>query len=191
MGVEGIGDYAEKLIKYKAKRLVGRAGFVRSDQEDLEQELRLDLLRRLSSFDPSKATLHTFADRVVRHKIASIIEARKAGVRDYRRQQWSLNDPLKTPDGKPAERGDMLAEDAGRLRASDANRPAAERVDLEHDVRALLAGLPPELRGLCRRLMKGTPTEVERETGTARGTLYESFETLRRRFEKGRLKEYL
>lgn len=192
MGVEDLGEYAEGLIKHKAKRLVGQAGFVRSDQEDIEQELRLDLWRRLPKFDPRKATLSTFVDRVVKHKIASIVEARQASCRDCRRCRRSLNDPLEDEAGdSPAERGDMLAEDAGRLRASDANRPAAERVDLEHDVRALLAGLPPELRGLCRRLMKGTPTEVERETGTARGTLYESFETLRRRFEKARLKEYL
>ena len=183
--------YAENLIKYKARRLVGRAGFVRSDQEDIEQELRLDLLRRLSNFDPNKATLNTFADRVVEHKIASIIEARKAGLRDYRRQRCSLNDPLKTPDGKPAERGDMLDQDATLLRTGGANRPADERIDLRDDIRTVLAGLPPELRRLCRRLMKRTPTEVERETGTARGTQYESFETLRRRFEKARLKEYL
>jgi len=39
--------------------------------------------------------------------------------------------------------------------------------------------------------MKRTPTEVARRTGLPRGTLYESIEALRRRFEKARLKEYL
>jgi len=184
--------YAEKLIRIKARRLIGRAGFVRSDQEDIEQELRFDLLRRCPKFDPKRAKFSTFVDRVVRHKIASIIEARQASCRDCRRCRSSLNDPLKAKEGEdPAERGDMLDQDATRLRTGGANRPADECIDLRDDIRTVLAGLPPELRGLCRRLMKGTPTEVERETGTARGTLYESIQKLRRRFEKEHLKEYL
>jgi len=183
--------YAEKLIRIKARQLVGKAGITRTDCEDLAQEMRLDLWRRLPKFDPKRAKFSTFADRVVKHKVASIIEARKAGLRDYRRQRCSLNDPLKTPDGKPAERGDMLDQDATLLRTGGTNRPADERINLRDDIRTVLAGLPPELRGLCCRLMKGTPTEVQGETGIPRGTLYEPFETLRRRFEKARLKEYL
>ena len=191
MGVEGIGDYAENLIRFKARKLARTAASPEVDWEDFAQDMRLDLWRRLSKFDPGKATLNTFIARVVEHKIASIIEARKAGLRDYRRQRCSPNDPLKTPDGKPAERGDMLDQNATLLRTGGANRPAGERIDLRDDIRTVLAGLPPELRGLCCRLMKGTPTEVQGETGIPRGTLYEPFETLRRRFEKARLKEYL
>ena len=192
MGVEGIGEYGERFIKHKAKRLIGRAGFVRSDQEDLEQELRLDLWHRLSRFDPDKAPRGMFTTCVVKHRIASIIESRKAPCRDYRRCQCSLNDPLESESGDvSAERGDMLDPDATRLPTGGANRPAEERVDLRQDIRTVLAGLPPELRGLCHRLMKRTPTEVERETGIPRGTLYESIEVLRRRFEKANLREYL
>jgi RNA polymerase sigma-70 factor (ECF subfamily) len=192
MGVEDLGEYAERLIKHKAKRLIGRAGFVRSDQADIEQELRLDLLRRLPKFDPSKASLGTFDDRVVRHKIASLVASRKAPCRDHRRCRCSLNDPLEDKGGAgPAERGDMVDEDAGHLRTGGNSRPPEELVDLRRDIRTVLAGLPPGLRRLCRRLMKETPTEVERETGTARGTLYEAIQKIRRRFEKARLREYL
>lgn len=191
MGVEGIGGYAEKMIRIKARQLIGKAGFTRTDCEDLAQEMRLDLWRRLAKFDAKKARLSTFVCRVVEHKVASIIEARKAKLRDYRRQQCSLNDSPKIADSKPADRGDMLDQDATLLRTGGANRPADERIDLSDDIRTVLAGLPPELRGLCRRLMERTPTAVERETGIPRGTLYESIEVLRRRFEKARLKEYL
>jgi len=183
--------YAEKLIRVKARRLVGQAGFVRSDQEDIEQQLRLDLLRRLPKFDPARAPYEAFVTHVVKHCVASIIAARKAPLRDYRRQRCSLNDPLKTPDGKPAERGDVLDQDATRLRTGGANRLADEQINLRDDVRTVLAGLPPDLRSLCRRLMKRTPTEAAQETGVPRGTLYEAMEVLRRRFEKARLREYL
>jgi len=50
---EGIDEYAVQLIKYKARQLVGRVGFTESDRDDLEQELMLDLLRRLPKYNVS------------------------------------------------------------------------------------------------------------------------------------------
>jgi len=192
MGVECIGDYAEKVIRIKAKQLIGRAGFTEADYEDLAQDLRQDLWRRLPRFDPARAPYEAFVTQVVAHCIATILEARKAALRDYRRTPCSLNDPLDSASGDhPAERGDTFSEDAGRLRTGGAQRPAEEHVDLRHDVQAVLAGLPPELHCLCRQLMKRTPTEVEHETGTSRGTVYESIQKIRRRFEQAKLKAYL
>ena len=146
----------------------------------------------LSKFDPAQAKFETFVARVVEHKVATIVEARQASCRDYRRCRCSLNDPLKAEEGKrPVERGDVLDQDAAHPRTGGANRPHEEHVNLRQDIRTILAGLPPEWRRLCRRLMKETPSEVERKTGTARGTLYESIQKVRRRFEKDRLREYL
>jgi len=62
---QGIDDYAVQLIKYKARQLVGRVGFTESDREDLEQEMVLDLLRRLPKFDPKRAGRNTFIARIV------------------------------------------------------------------------------------------------------------------------------
>ena len=190
MAVEGIGDYAERLIKHKAKRLVGRAGFVRSDQEDIEQELRFDLLCRRPKFDPSRGKFSTFVDRVVKHKIASIIAARKAHLRDYRREGCSLNEQVPDTQGKTVERGDTLNRESDR-RMQGPVHSHESRVDLALDTKEAIAALPPDLRELCHHLKRQNPTEVSEETGIPRGTLYESFETLRRRFEKARLKEYL
>ncbi len=58
--------YAEQVIKAKAKQLVGRYGFTESDREDIEQELRLRILRRLQDYDPergSKEALHRLPHR--------------------------------------------------------------------------------------------------------------------------------
>ena len=70
---EGIDEYAVQLIRYKARQLVGRVGFTESDRDDLEQELMLDLLRRLPKYNPDRAQRNTFIARVVEHKIATII----------------------------------------------------------------------------------------------------------------------
>lgn len=60
MGVENeyefLGEYAAKLIRKKARQLVGRYGFAELDIKDLEQELAIDLHLRLLKFDPVKAS---------------------------------------------------------------------------------------------------------------------------------------
>ena len=89
---DGIDPYAAGLIRFKARQLVGQAGFTASDREDIEQELILDLLRRLPKYNPKRAQLNTFIARVVEHRVATLIEAQKAGIRDYRRCRCSLND---------------------------------------------------------------------------------------------------
>ncbi|MEZ4600614.1 MAG: sigma-70 family RNA polymerase sigma factor, partial [Syntrophotaleaceae bacterium] len=105
---EGIDEYAVQIIKYKARQLVGRVGFTESDREDLEQEMLMDLLQRLPKYNADRAQRNTFIARVVEHKIATIIEARKAGLRDYRLCNCSLNDRLEDEEGGSVERMETI-----------------------------------------------------------------------------------
>jgi len=152
--------------------------------------MTFDLWGRLSKFDPSKAPREAFIDRVVRHKVASIIEGRQAQRRDCRRQ-CSLNDPLQSAGSKSTERGDTIGQDQVYRRTGPPSHSLEDLRDLAVDVDAVLSRLPPRLRDLCRRLRANTPTEVSQETGIPRGSLYEAIEELRRRFEKAGLKKYL
>jgi RNA polymerase sigma-70 factor (ECF subfamily) len=136
------------------------------------------------------ATYKVFIDRVVRHKVACIIEGRRAQRRDCRRQ-CSLNDTLQDVGGKPAELGDTLDQDQVCRRTGPPSHSLEDLHDLEVDVDAVLSRLPPRLRDLCRRLKAKTLTEVSQETGTPRGSLYEARDELQRRFEDASLKEYL
>ena len=187
----GIDEYAVQLIRYKSGQLAGKAGFRVSDRDDLEQELVFDLWRRLPRYDPARARRDTFIARVVEHKIASLIEAQKAAMRDYRRCPWSLNDRIEDADGRSLEREETIDQDDYMLRTGTRSRPAEELHDLAIDVAALLDTLPPELRKLCRRLEAETVSEVSRATGVPRGTLYESIRKLRKICEEAGLKEYL
>jgi RNA polymerase sigma-70 factor (ECF subfamily) len=56
---------------------------------------------------------------------------------------------------------------------------------------AVVARLRPELRELCERLRHMTLTEIARETGIPRGTLYERRSELQRIFEDAGLRDYL
>ena len=188
---DGVDPYAVTLIKYKARRLIGQAGFTASDRDDLEQELILDLLRRLPKYNPKRAQLNTFIARVVEHKIATLIEARKAGIRDYRRCPFSLDDRFEDEAGRSVERVDTFDQEDYLLRTGAQSRPADELSALTIDVAAVLETLPPELRELCRRLKAESVTEISRDTGVPRGTIYESVKNLREIFEDAGLKDYL
>ena len=195
MGVDnsddGIDPYAARLIKYKARRLIGQAGFTASDREDIEQELTLDLLRRLPKYNPKRAQLNTFIARVVEHRLASLIEAQKAGIRDYRRCRCSLNECFEDADGRSVERVDTFDQEDYLLRTGAQSRPSEELNRLAIDVAAVIEGLPHELRNLCRRLKAETVTEISRDTGVPRGTIYESIKKLREIFKDAGLRNYL
>jgi hypothetical protein len=40
--------------------------------EDIEQDLALDLLQRMTAYDSSRASLATFADRVLRNRVSTL-----------------------------------------------------------------------------------------------------------------------
>ena len=188
---EGIDDYAVQIIKHKARQLVGRVGFTESDRDDLEQDMMLDLLRRLPKYNPARAQRNTFIARVVEHRVATIIEARKAGIRDYRLCNCSLNDHLEDEEGSSVERVETTDQEDYLLRTSKLSRPAAELHDLSLDVHKVMEQLPPKLRELCRCLMTDTVTRISRETGIPRGTIYEFIRKLRVIFEDAGLRDYL
>jgi len=158
--------------------------------EDIEQDLRTDLLDRLRDYDPRRAKRSTFVRRVVDHRVASLLEWRNAGMRDPRRCRASLQDELAGDDGAPLQRGDTLDaeaylhQDAGTFRDSQARR------DLELDLRAALAALPPDLRTLCGRLARASIADVARETGLTRASLCRRIARIRAAFERHGLGAY-
>jgi len=187
----GIDRYAVRLIKYKARQLVGRVGFTEFDREDLEQEMMMDLFQRLPKYNPDRAQRTTFIARIVEHKIATIIETRKAGLRDYRLCNCSLNDRLEDGEGGSVERMEIIDQEDYLRRTGRLSRPAAVLRDLSLDLRKEIENLPPELRELCKRLETDTVTEISRDTGIPRGTIYESIKKLRAIFQDAGLRDYL
>ena len=190
--VPQLDDYAVQLIKHRARQLVGRAGYTEDDRPDIEGDLTLDLLRRLPKFDPSRASFHTFVDRVVEHGVARLIERRKAPMRDYRREVASLNDRIEDDEGERIERGDLVDQDTYLESMGQPAMPLADHVALRVDLDRVLATLPPELRDLWERRAEGQSiTDISRETGIPRGTLYERMKELRKLVEDAGLRDYL
>lgn len=187
----GLDEFAVKLIKHKARRLVRSAGFVDADRADLEQELLTDLLQRQPRFNPALAKLETFITRVVDHHVATIVQAQKAGLRDYRCRAGSLDERRDDEEGTNGEVPPVLANDSCRGDTVASARRAEELGDLRVDLGKTLDDLPTDLRALCGRLQISTVSEISRETGVPRGTVYEGVAKLRSRFERADLARYI
>ena len=191
----GLDEYAVRLIRHKARQLVGRAGFVEADRHDIEQELAIDLLRRLPRFDAARSKRETFITRIIAHQVATLIEAQEAGLRDYRCCAGSLDerrdDQGEEGAASPSELPPVLDQNEYRREVLAAARRDEDLVALRADLARTLAELPAALRELAGELQTATVSEVARKRGIPRGTLYEAIARLRKRFDHKGLGEYL
>lgn len=184
---EAVDDYAVRIIKHKARQLVGRYGLTFSDREDLEQELMVDLLQRMRHFNPAKAKKTTFIARIVERHIATLLEARHARCRDWRLCRVSLNTPYENDRGDtPRELIDRV-DGEGNLGNCEKETRQEAISNLHMDIERVLDTLPEDLRDLCERLRESNMAEIARETGVARTTLYDKLARIREVFRKAGL----
>jgi len=182
--------YVNDLIHHKARQVAQQSGFNKSDVEDIEQDLRLELLDRCASFDASRASFHTFAARVVDGKIAKLIRHRNAAPRDPRREQCSLQDEIVDGDGRVVNRSETISP-ADDYRRPSAEMPEHERVGLRCDLESLMASQTPRQRRLCQLLRTMRLADAARILRVPRTTLHDDILKIRQRFEAAGLREYL
>jgi RNA polymerase sigma factor (sigma-70 family) len=183
--------FAAKMIRQKAKQLVGHFGLMKSDREDIEQELKLALLERFDRFNPNTANWEAFTTMIVDHRIASLIDERWAEKREFCHNVVSLATQVPDTDGEQVE----LAQQIGgkhqeRVTGVSLSDPIAE-VELAHDLDVVCAKLPPDLRELVERLKYEPVAQIARDMGVSRRTLRDRVSKLRAHFEADDLQEYL
>ena len=184
--------YARDVIRHKAWQLIGKYGFTFDDYDDLQQEMMLDLLRRLGKYDPSKAGLSTFVARIVDRKVSNLIRHQKQDKRDFSVRVLPLDAEVDGQDGERLGLDEILSQDAFDEEVARHNRPEMDRLDLRFDLSLVLDELPEDLRQLALRLQSRTVAEIARELGVPRSTLYEKgIARLRKIFEDSGLREYL
>jgi len=177
-----INEYAARLVRYKARQLCRKPGFSRSDRDDLEQSLLLDLLKRLPDFDPRRAQLNTFIDRIVNRKVASILRHHKAEKRSRDREECSLNEPVLDVDARVVDRHQTTPE---------ATKDSFRWRDMHQDIALVLQRLPEVVQLIALGLAHGSVASIAREHGMSRGTVNKHIESLRRACEDADLRDYL
>lgn len=188
---DGIDNYARDVIRYRAKKLIGRAGFTLDDLEDIEQDLTMDLLQRMKQYDPNKAQFNTFVDRIVDHKIANLIRDRSTRKRDYRMKSSADDLRLEDREGIWNLLMETTSSDSYFERMGYQERSMEEQHDLQIDLELLFAGLSENERQLLELLKQMTLTDAARELGVPRTTLDYRLGRLRKLFLNRGFLQYL
>ena len=160
-------NYARNLIQVKARQLCRRREFLPADQADLQQELWLMLCERADAFDPAKASLDTFIDRVVNTAVGVILRNRQRLKRNTGGPVVSLDDGGNDPTRPNSMAHGLSPEHLVRRTGQEPRDPVAEQ-ETAAAVEFALAQMPDDLREIARRLMSGTVNSVSQEMNISR-----------------------
>jgi DNA-directed RNA polymerase specialized sigma24 family protein len=175
----GIDARIVASVRHHARRAARRLPGL--ELEDLEQELMLHAHRRLTSYDPNRADLWTYADRVLSNFVMNLAKAAGAPSRGGGTSTISLDDLER--DCKP------IAAAVGDRRSTDFSW--CEHIHLRQDLNCILNSLPQHLKDCCHWLAESSVTEAARRSGLARGSIYSRIATLRRAFAAAGIDAYI
>ena len=184
-----LNDYAQTLVQLKVRQLCRRAGFNRSDVEDLKQEIFLYLLSQADRFDPGRASLNTFIGRVVNSYAAMLLRQRRRIKHGARFQALSLESTMLEVDGIPTPAREAISEkDLHRRTGADSGSSiplSDERMILDRVIRSL----SPELQDVSHRLTYGTVTSVARDLDVSRRQVHKAVRSIRWQFQLAKMKK--
>ena len=180
------------LITSKARQLVGRYRLTESDQQEIEQTIALEVVRRRSTVSQARAKHMGFLICLVNHAVADIIAARKAACRDYGREEASLDQWVQDEFGKWALRGETIPEQDARLHRGKPSIDPEELRDLIIDMSDAASRLSPRLREIFEQYAaQGSARKVAEATGRHHSSVCEAMQQIKRHFEKAGLEVYL
>jgi RNA polymerase sigma-70 factor (ECF subfamily) len=158
-----IDCYIVQQASRQAGSLVRTASFPVHDFDDLRQDLLLDLVRRLSKFDPNRGDWQGFVGGVVRNH-ATVLATRR-----YRRaQQEVLAD-------------DWFNDDRGSLEYLRSYDPV-DQLHLRLDVARVVSQLAPPLQALTLLLAVIPVGEIPSAIGKSRSRVYQMIRQIRLAF---------
>lgn len=172
-------EYAKSCIRVMARRLSQQKGFTRFDEEDLQQDLWLVLLREAKRFDPERASLHTFIDRVVRAAGGMIARRRHRQKRAAGGRIVSLEQQELSEDGETGSSLSHRISEADLARRIGVVRRTAAS---EQEFANALDSMPQKIRDVCLLVMDGTITSAARELGWPRSQACKALALARRYF---------
>jgi RNA polymerase sigma-70 factor (ECF subfamily) len=170
-----------RLVRIKAAQLSRTNGFSPADRDDIRQELLLDCFVRLRKFDPAKSSHIIFLHKVVTNRLATLLEAQRAGCRDYRRCRHSLNDRVQFAD-ESIELGETISVDDYEAQIGRRALSSVERTELQIDAASVISRLPAELAAVAVQLQSVSVVEAARRLQVSRSTLCRRVASLREIF---------
>lgn len=183
-------EYVRTLIRVKARQLIRRPGFSRSDQDDIEQELHLHLLGMAKQFDPARGSFNTFANRVVKSAVAMLLRSQSRSKRSPGEgvEILSMEMRIEQSDGTPSPLWATISVADLQRRTGNATSSDAEHYELVESVASALEGLPSDLQKVCRSLAERNRSETERELGLSRRAMKSAMARIRQHFKRAHVR---
>jgi RNA polymerase sigma factor (sigma-70 family) len=167
----------------KVRRIGWLSDLNSAEKAELQQECLIDVARRWQYYDPRQCPEMAFVAMVVKNRIMDFYANRLKVVRDFDEKLFSLDDPAKDEDGDKVESGHLLPESAHEFRRNTRRRSRRETFELQHDIRHLVAKLPPDLQRVCEMLMRYSVAEAARRLKMPQSTLRDKIKGLKDHFK--------
>jgi RNA polymerase sigma factor (sigma-70 family) len=173
-----------ELVRYKVWKFT--RGRQQPDPDDLVQEVVARVLEQLPRFDPGKATLPTFQNRLIERACVDCLRRERAAKRGHGRVT-SLD--RRTVNGHSLH--DQIDGDRQKRATGKQTRTERALTELVLDVKTATAKLQPEQQVLCEKVQQMPISEVAKDEHVSRGTVYRRIKPVRETFENLKLAEYL
>jgi len=171
-------DIIHPIAQCQARRLCRTLGRPSHEQEDIEQDMLLDLLTRLPSYDPARGTLAAFATVCFQHRASRLAtrlrrerrERHEASLDDAvpgQEEQLTLADIIPESEGYGAWCGQQTDSVAALERRLDLDRAGAVLDQRDHCI--------------CASLTQCTPHELGQQGPLPRSVLYRHLTEMRLR----------
>ncbi|MFH1682036.1 MAG: sigma-70 family RNA polymerase sigma factor [Candidatus Eisenbacteria bacterium] len=180
-----------KEIEWKTRQLLAKPCFTWDDKDDLQQDLWVSVILAIPHFDPDRGTLGAFVGRVLYNSAARLIAKQMAGKRRRLRETISWELPFEDDIEEPEDLSGRIDQTAYLDWTGHGTYVDESTADLRSDVKHALHRLPDRLRELCKDLGSKTISDIARERGVCRSTIYVLVAEVRRCFEDAGLDEYL
>jgi RNA polymerase sigma factor (sigma-70 family) len=187
----GIDPFIRRLVRRKAFGLSHNPVFRDMDRKDIEQELMILILSKMEGHDPKRSKLATYAIRIAENHIASLIREREAKKRCHGMIEASLDECVPDEDGEMVHLHETMDREEVLCRCGRCGCDEVESLRFAMDVRAVVDGLPHDLRETCRLyLIWGDLDTVARKLGVVRSTVYRRMERACPYFRDAGLENY-
>lgn len=182
---------AARMVRAKAKRLVGHQRLRSEDQRDIEQELMIAVFEAFPTFDAEVACWPAFVATIVERHASRILRDRKAQKRNPPGEVVSLSTHfVESEGGGLVPLSDQIGGECRELLTGEYRLPEAELTEFQVEVNDIVSGFPAELRDICERLSHQTVAEIARDLRIPRRTLRDRICDIRRRFVEAGFEDF-
>ncbi len=171
-------DTIHPIAQRQARRLCRALGRPSHEREDMEQDMLLDLLTRLPSFDPTRGTLAAFATVCFQHRASRLATRLRREMRE--RHEASLDDAVPGQE-EELTLADIIPESEGYAAWSGQQTDAVATLERRLDLDRAGAVLDERDLPLCASLTRCTPHELGQEGLLPRSVLYRRIREMRLR----------